>query len=382
MLVEIESGVVTDLGGNNVNNPRYVSTTGHVVYGHGDQALMAVPFDLRTHRTTGEPARVLPEVIVYGGGATQFAVSETGTAVYGLPSVGGGTSARLVIVGEGGMETPLPVDAQVIQSPRFSPDGGAIVYSTSIDLLVYDRETGENRALVAGFRPFWSRDGTYIYFRLGFDGFRTLADGSGDVEQLYSRDGGNSPLSLSLDGTQLLVGEGTPYRGFDLVIMSEDRDTPIFKDYLRADWNETMGTVSPDGERAAYVSDESGIFEVYVRSFPAAEDRVRVSDGGGAEPVWAPDGSAIYYRNGRTVMRAFVSPGEEFAVDTPRELFEGPFALGARGTNWDVHPSDGSFLFVRLVGAAAMEIAGAAPVVRLEYVTDWFEELRQRMGGN
>ncbi len=129
------------------------------------------------------------------------------------------------------------------------------------------------------------------------------------------------------------------------------------------------------------MSDESGIFEVYVRSFPAAEDRVRVSDGGGAEPVWAPDGSAIYYRNGSAVMRAFVVPGEEFAVDTPQELFEGPFALGpGRWTNWDVHPTDGSFLFVRLVGAAAMEIAGAAPVVRLEHITNWFEELHERMG--
>ena len=125
MVVEIDSGVVTDLGGSNVNSPRYIST-GHVVYGHGDQALMAVPFDLSTHRTTGEPATVLPEVLVYGGGATQFAVSETGTAVYGLPRGGAAASAQLVMVDAGGGETPLPVAGGFFFHPRFSPDGRRI----------------------------------------------------------------------------------------------------------------------------------------------------------------------------------------------------------------------------------------------------------------
>jgi Tol biopolymer transport system component len=37
---------------------------------------------------------------------------------------------------------------------------------------------------------------------------------------------------------------------------------PIFTDYLRADWDEMMGTISPDGERVAYVSNESGKWAV------------------------------------------------------------------------------------------------------------------------
>ena len=87
MVVEIESGEVTDLGVTG-NAPRYVPT-GHLVYGHLSQALMAVPFDLGTHQVTGQPSTVLPEVEVAGGGATQFAVSETGTAVYSTGSGGG-----------------------------------------------------------------------------------------------------------------------------------------------------------------------------------------------------------------------------------------------------------------------------------------------------
>ena len=73
MIVEIESRVVTDLGGSNVNNPRYVST-GHVVYGHYDQALMAVPFDLSTHRTTGECVPACRLVVVRPIASSRFAI--------------------------------------------------------------------------------------------------------------------------------------------------------------------------------------------------------------------------------------------------------------------------------------------------------------------
>ncbi len=381
MVVDIESGVVTDLGEGNVNNPRYVST-GHVVYGHGSQALMAVPFDLGTHRTAGEPATVLPKVLVYPGGATQFAVSETGRAVYGLPPGDAGAPAQLLIVDAGGVGTPLPVQGAFFFHPRFSPSGRQIVYGEVGSIFVYDRETGENNPLEAGLLPWWSRDGRYVHFgsNLSSGGLRQLYDGSEEAEQLYRRDGISLPLSMSIDGAQLLIMENTPDRGYDLVIMSEDGDR--VRDYLRADWNETMATISPDGARAAYVSDESGIREVYVRSFPDAdaEDRVSVSEGGGTEPVWAPDGSAIYYRNGSSVMRSSIAAGEMFSVDTAEEIFRDSWVLDPGiypRTNWDVHPDGESFLFVRAAGA---ELNDGVPVMRLELVVNWFEELRERVG--
>ena len=350
---------------------------------------MAVPFDLNTHRTTGEPATVLPEVLVFSGGATQFAVSETGTAVYGLPTGGivGGASEHLVTVDVGGVETALAVGGQRFQHPRFSPDGRRIAYmATNIGILVYDLDTGENRPLVGadGRLPWWSRDGRYVYFRdnVSENGFRRLADGSEEAERLYRRDRLNLPLSMSLDGTQVLVMEQTTDRGWDLVIMSQDGDSVGFTDYLRADWNEVMATISPDGVRAAYVADEFGVPEVYVRSFPGAEDRVRVSVGGGTEPVWAPDASAIYYRNGSSVMRASITSGAVFSVDTPQEIFQGAWTQSPGTyprTNWDVRADDEPFLFVSQPGAQLTE-GGGRPVIRLEVVVNWFEELRQRTG--
>ena len=392
MVIEIESGVVTDLGGSNVNDPRYIST-GHVVYGHGDQALMAVPFDLSTRRTTGEPTTVLPEVLVYTGGATQFAVSQMGTAVYGLPTGATGGSGRLLMVDAGGVPTPLPVDGARFQHPRFSPSGQQIAYEGVGGLFIYDRQTGENLLLQGGVGvptlPWWSRDGRYVYFArftagtMFQDGFRRLADGSEEAEQLYRRTDNNWPLSMSLDGTQLLVMEQTRDRGYDLVVMNEDGDSVIFRDYLRADWNEVMATISPDGNRVAYVSDESGVPEVYVRSFPDAEGRTPVSDGGRSEPVWASDGSAIYYRNGSNVMRASIAAGAVVSVDTPEEIFPDSWVLdpgNSPRTNWDVHPDGESFVFESAEGAGPAGGGTGAPVLRLEVVVNWFEELRERMG--
>ena len=119
MVVEIESGEVTDLGIAG-DNPRYIPT-GYLVFGHQDQALMAMPFDLDTHSVTGQPSTILPDVLVYGGGATQFAVSETGTALY---TGGGSVSSELVWVSRAGaVESVDPAWVQDFFDPSLSPDG-------------------------------------------------------------------------------------------------------------------------------------------------------------------------------------------------------------------------------------------------------------------
>ena len=49
-------------------------------------------------------------------------------------------------------------------------------------------------------------------------------------------------------------------------------------------------------------------------------------------------------------------------------------------TNWDVHPDGRSFVFVPNSGADTGDTGPGPPVVPIEVVTNWFEELRQRMG--
>jgi hypothetical protein len=56
--------------------------------------------------------------------------------------------------------------------------------------------------------------------------------------------------------------------------------------FLQTDFSELQGQMSPDGHWMAYSSDESGSQEVYVRPFPAAEGKWRISTAGGIQPRW------------------------------------------------------------------------------------------------
>lgn len=285
-LADVASGEVTDLGVVG-DNPRYVPT-GHLVYGVQSQALMAVPFDLDSHRVTGEPATVLPDVRVYAGGATQFDVSETGTAVYASSSGPAGDRVELTLIDAAGREAVSPLGPGFYARPRFSPEGRYLSYNDSAAVVwVWDRESGENRR-VPGERPHllpaWSRDGRYVYMMGSVagdaEGFRWRTDGSAEPEPLFSRPGPQIILGEAPDGERLLVADLTETRGSDLLIATLGTNGTVFANYLVAPWNERNGALSPDGARVAYMSDESGVNEVYVRSFPNPVGQVRVSEDG------------------------------------------------------------------------------------------------------
>ena len=67
-----------------------------------------------------------------------------------------------------------------------------------------------------------------------------------------------------------------------------------------------------------------------MRSFLDAQNGSAISAGGGTEPVWSPDGTALNYRNGRSVMKASIRAGEEAFLE-PQELFEGPINFPEMG---------------------------------------------------
>ena len=83
--------------------------------------------------------------------------------------------------------------------------------------------------------------------------------------------------------------------------------------------------VSPNGRWLAYVSDESGNEEIYVRSFPDidAGGRWQVSTGGGTQPLWARNGRELLYRNGEAVIAVLSRPIQASWRESPEVLFEG-----------------------------------------------------------
>jgi serine/threonine-protein kinase len=364
------------------SNPRYVPT-GHLIYGHGDQALMGVPFDLETLQTTGRPRTLLPDMAVSVNGGAVFGVSENGTLIYAssVADISGETDVGFVWVDLEGNETPLPLRTALPRIPRLSPDGGRIAYESDEHLWVYDLASGSPTQLTfvgRNISPIWSPDGLLVCFLSersgteGLDGFRQAANGATEAQQLWKSARGEAALtSISPDGTWLVVGESTPGRGLNVALVALGPDSVSFREYLSDSYDEYEGTISPDGRWMAYTSNEFGSQEVFVRDFPQPMGQWRLSDGG-YDPVWAPDGRALYYGGGTSLMKVDVTTEGTFSHGQPTPLFEWQYdAAGLNNTGYAIHP-DGD-RFVALGGAGV-------PVGDIYIVTNWFEERKQLMG--
>ena len=400
-VLDLDTGEVTRLGIAGVS-PRYVST-GHLVYAAADGSVRAVPFDAHAVEVTGSPVPLVEGVGVKASGAANFDVSDDGRLVYAL---GGGAGAiaiptNLVLVARGGTRSLLAELESIGWYPRFSPDGSRVAYAVSADatagseadLWVLDVSRGaRTRATFGGnnrFYPVWAPGGSRLTHADAAGNQNRLvstpADGSGGAEALLELGDRRFPTSWSPDGRTLLyyVGPaGTPTNTRDLWMLTVDGGTPSPAPFVETPFMERGAVFSTDGKWVAYVSDKSGQNDVYARPFPGPGAEITVSVGGGQEPVWGPSGSELYYRQeGELLLVPVELASPSLSVGTPRTVFDDPFRRdtgGASGgmANYDIAPNGEAFVMVEDASSAG----GSALTPQLYLVTNWFEELRQRMG--
>ena len=115
--------------------------------------------------------------------------------------------------------------------------------------------------------------------------------------------------------------------------------------------SETNGQISPDGKWVAYASNESGDWEIYVTTFPAASGKWQVSRGGGTEPRWRGDGKEIFYIGPKTTLTAVsVNSEGNFSTGNPTPLFHSQLRAQVSSTdlfNYDVSKDGQRFLVNR-----------------------------------
>ena len=102
-------------------------------------------------------------------------------------------------------------------------------------------------------------------------------------------------------------------------------DTPAAKSapFLRTPYFERFAQFSPDGKWVAYVSDDSGANEIYVRALPGAQNQVRVSVSGGDVPRWSRDGRQLFfYSNGKMMTANVRANGATLDVTSITPLFD------------------------------------------------------------
>jgi Tol biopolymer transport system component len=379
-------------------SPRYTSS-GHLFFLRGDQTLNAVPFHPGRAEDMGQTIPVLDSVVVFSVGPNGlYDVSDVGTLAYfrGPPIGVGSEESRVVFVDRSGSQEMTPVPAGQLQHPRLSPDGQRLAYRRNARAYVYEFLDGDNNPItpadqVALF-PTWSRDGSRIA------AFTLFGGGGGGTADVFSAEVHGPPTTVAaVEGRVVLPLGWTPNDdgllvfidglsggvNSDLAIVRFGSDTTLVP-YLQADWNEGPGALSPDGRWVVYASDESGEDRLYVRSFPEKGPRHDLSPPGidvNGLPVWARDGSTIFWRSGDSMMASEVAAEVDFRAGPARLLFVGNY-----GPNFDV-TEDGRFVMITAPESDSTEAGGEGEPEsehRTILVVNWLEGVKARLteGGN
>jgi Tol biopolymer transport system component len=265
-----------------------------------------------------------------------FEVAQNGTLIYNTEV--GAAQSVLTWVDRSGKDLGRIGDPAVVANPTLSPDGSRVAVDISdekannVDVWI-ESTTGAGNSRFT-FDPseevvaVWSRDGeTLAYRNAAGDGPTLLLKPATGLEHERKRFTLPTtsmddiiPNSWSLDNQQILfTHQITSGEYLELIPAAGGEPTR----FLTSKGSETNGQISPEGKWVAYASDESGVWEIYVTSFPGAAGKWQVSRGGGSEPRWRGDGKEIFYIAPSGMLMAVPVNGEGiFATGTPAPLFQ------------------------------------------------------------
>ena len=327
---------------------------GVLVYANAANTLLAVPFYDRRRRASGAPIPVATDVVVGADGAAKAAMSASGSLVY----LSGPQASQVVVVDSRGGTRPIMTEARAYGYPRFSPDGKRIAITigsgSHSDVWVYDIASGTPTRLTTegnqNERPEWTPDGKRIVYR-SYRGRRSAlwwqpADLSGAAEPLLASDRADFYEGvITPDGRSIVYQLDT--LGADVMYRALTGDTTP-KAIAATRFSEDHARVSPDGRWVAFRTDESGAQQVVVQPFPGPGARVQVSVSGGTEPVWAPGGRQLFYRDGQRLVAATYTTSPTFGIASRVTLFDDTFVPApSPHANYDVSPDGTRFLFLK-----------------------------------
>ena len=368
------------------SNVRYAQ--GHLLFLR-DQTLMAQPFDVRRLALMGEPVPVAEQIATTGGPpVAAFSASDTGVLVYQTGTAPTRDTRQLAWFDRTGKLLETLGEPGDLRAFHLSPNGQSVAVSIFLepaaqptpqraaqptpqtapqpaprrsDVWTLDVMRGLRARFTfapenENYSPVWSPDGRSIVFASSRQGHRDLyrkaVDGPvGSEELLYADDLDKAPGSWSSDGRYLLYAATSPKTKSDIwVLPMTGEKKPFVFPLAGTEFTEIQGAFSPNGQWIAYVSNESGLAEVYAAPFPPRpggktqiSGRLGSSPGQGGVPNWRPDGKAIFFiAPNRDLMTVDVNTTGPILEPGPARKVFGPI-LTVGGHNYDIAP-DGRFL--------------------------------------
>ena len=353
--------------------PKYLPT-GHIVYVQGG-SLYAVSFDAEKLEVTGSAIPILDRVVTSASyNYAAYSLSKEGTLAY-VPGSVRSAERTLVWLDRKGRETSASDLKRAYATPRVSPDGkrlALLLEGATYDVYVQDlaRETLTRLSFYGDeWKPIWTPDGKRVVYRSPAGGGRPniyskAYDGSSPEQRLTTIDSTQYPNSVSPDGKFLAFHQDVTESNSDLWMLRLHGGQKA-EPFLSTQFDEEYAEFSPDGRWIAYVSNESGRYEVYVVTFPGPGGKTQISTEGGSEPRWSRDGRELFYRNDRKWMAVQIQTGSDFTASRPVVLFEGDYRA-----EYDVAP-DGRFLVVK-------ERQDQTPM-EMHVIIGWLDQVKEKL---
>ena len=189
--------------------------------------------------------------------------------------------------------------------------------------------------------------------------YQKPSNGAGSEEILLKDGVGTTAHDWSSDGRFITY---RPVGGSYIWVLPLAGDRKPFP-FLQTQFLSVESQISPDGKWLAYLSSESGRYELYVQSFPKPGAKWQISTNGAVQPRWRRDGKELFYiAPDQKLMAAPIKSDGTLEVGAAQALFEthvvGGASTGPRVLQqYDVAPDGQRFLMnVGREGPAASPI--------------------------